>query len=172
LLPAFAPTSIIALYPIRCGNINLDDVHEGISATRASFLLRYLGLPLSVWCLRRRDFQHLEDKCANKLLTWNGKHVNMNRHTALVKSVLASQAIYHLTPLSIPPGTLKYINEMEHAFLWAAKDTTMGAKCKVNWEVVCCPKALGGLGVLHMDKFATAFCLRWPWMEWTDPNKV
>jgi hypothetical protein len=32
--------------------------------------LRYLGLPLSVWCLRRTDFQHLEDKCAGRLPTW------------------------------------------------------------------------------------------------------
>jgi hypothetical protein len=29
----------------------------------------------------------------------------------LVKSVLASQAIYHLTPLAIPPDTLKQINK-------------------------------------------------------------
>jgi hypothetical protein len=45
--------------PIRCDNINLEDVLEGIPAKRAFFPLRYL--PLSVWCLRRRDFQHLED---------------------------------------------------------------------------------------------------------------
>jgi hypothetical protein len=106
-----------SVVPIRCGSIDLDDVLEGIPATRASFPLRYLGLPLSVRCLRRRDFQHLEDKCAGKLLMWNGKFVNMAGGTALVKSVLASQAIYHLTPLSIPLGTLNFINKVERAFL-------------------------------------------------------
>jgi hypothetical protein len=33
---------------------------------------------------------------------WNGKLVNIAGRVTLVKSVLASLAIYHLTPLSIP----------------------------------------------------------------------
>jgi hypothetical protein len=165
----FTKSSVV---PIRCQNIDLDDVLEGISATRASFSLRYLGLPLSVWCLRRRDYQHLEDKCAARIPTWNGKYVTLAGRTALVKSVIASQAIYHLTPLSIPPGTLKFINKLERAFLWAAKDSTTGAKCIVNWEVVCRPKNYGGLGVLNVDKFATTLRLRWPWLDWKCPDKI
>jgi hypothetical protein len=132
--------------PIRCGDIDLEDVLQGIPATRASFPLRYLGLPLLVWCLRRWDFQNLEDKCAGRLPTWNGKLVNTAGRVALVQSVLASQSIYHLTLLSIPPGTMKYINKLERAFVWAAKDSTSGAKCEVNWETICPTETL-----------------RWPW---------
>jgi hypothetical protein len=96
----------------------------------------------------------------------------MASRVALVKSVVASQAIYHLTPLSIPPGTLKYINKLERAFIWSAKDTTTGAKCKVNWDIVCRPKIYGGLVVLHLEKFASALRLRWQWLEWKDPTKI
>jgi hypothetical protein len=92
--------------------------------------------------------------------------------TALIKSDIASQAIYHLTPLMVPPETIKFINKIQRAFLWSAKDTTSGAKCKVNWDLVCRPKKLGGLGILHMSKFATALRLRWPWLQWKDPNKI
>jgi hypothetical protein len=34
----------------------------------------------------------------------------------------------------VPPGTLKAINKLERAFVWAGRDKTTGAKCKVNWE--------------------------------------
>jgi hypothetical protein len=104
----FLKSSVV---PIRCNNVDLDDVLEGILATRGTFSLRYLGLPLLIWCLRRRHFQHLEEKCAGKLPTWNGKWINMAGRISLVKSVLASQAIYHLTPLN---GTrLHHLSQMQ-----------------------------------------------------------
>jgi hypothetical protein len=72
LLIYFSKSHVVS---IRCNNIDLDNVLQGIPATCATFPLQYLGLPLSVWCLRRRDFQSLEDKCSGRLTTWNGKLV-------------------------------------------------------------------------------------------------
>jgi hypothetical protein len=118
--------------PIRCGGTNLDDILHGIPALRSNFPLKYLGLPLSIRQLKRVDFQPLEDKCAGKIPSWNGNLVTTAGRTALVRSVISSQATYYLTPLVVPPATLKFINKIMRAFLWSVKDSTTGAKCKVN----------------------------------------
>jgi hypothetical protein len=158
--------------PIRCGGINLSSLLQNLPAARASFPLKYLGLPLSVWKLKAVDFQFLVDKVASKLVPWDGQNITSIGRTTLVKSVLSSQSLYFITSLIVPPGTLRNVNKLERAFLWAGTDKTTGAKCKVNWDSVCRPLGFGGLGVLNTEKFARAMRLRWLWFEWKEPNKM
>ena len=106
------------------------------------------------------------------MVTWDGQNITTIGRTALVHSVITSQAVYSITPLIVPQGSLDNLNKIELAFLWSGSDKTTGAKCKVNWDMVCRPTSYGGLGVLNTDNFARALRLKWLWFEWKEPSKL
>lgn len=41
----------------------------------------------------------------------------------------------------------------------------------LNWNSVCKPKYLEGLGILNLEKFSRALRLRWLWFGWKDETK-
>ena len=92
--------------------------------------MRYLGLPLSVTRLKRIHFQYLEEKVAGKLPPWMAMHVAAPgrivvaapRRIVLVKVVLTTISIYHLTSLDFPVEVRKKIDSLRRAYLWAGCD--------------------------------------------------
>ena len=78
----------------------------------------YLGLPLSVWRLKRVDFQYFKDKVAAKLIPWEGRYIAAPGRGVLVMSVMTSLVVYTATALVIPPGILSSITRLERAFFW------------------------------------------------------
>jgi hypothetical protein len=98
----------------------------------AKFPVNYLGVPLLVRQLKRIYFQQLKDKMAGKLVTWDGKNITAAGRGALIKSILTSQTIFHLLPLTIPLGCLASLNKIKRAFLWAGTREISGGKCKIN----------------------------------------
>ena len=156
-----------SISPIRCSDLDLDVILADFHATRASFPIKYLGMPLSLGKLRRADMQPYIDKVASCLQPWKGKFINRVGCTTLVKSVLTSLRIFLLTAIKTDKRTLKAFDKLRRGMLWNNSETASGGKCKV-----CRPKKLGGLESLNLEKFSRSLIrLRWLCHEWASDDK-
>jgi len=142
-----------------------------LPAKQSHFPVKYLGLPLTTARLRRIDFQPLVDKTVAKLNGWNRRNLSHARRLTLVQSVLTPPVIYFLLALKPPKATLEEFDNKRRQLLWAGTKRLTGGKCKVNWIRTARSKKNGGLGVLHLKKFARALRLGWLWRVWNLDNK-
>ena len=94
--------------------------------------------------------------------------MNSEGRRALVCSVLSAIPIFALTAIKASGGISKDIDKICRHFLWAQEEKLSGGKCTVNWQTVCSPIDLGGLGVLDSTKFARVLWLRWLWLSWDE----
>jgi hypothetical protein len=97
---------------ISCGDINLDAVLAGLPVARAHFPIKYLGLPLSTWRLRKGDFQPQINKAVSKLSAWYGRNLTQAGRVSLTKSVLSSQPVYLLTVIKPSKEVLDEIDKI------------------------------------------------------------
>jgi hypothetical protein len=67
--------------------------------------------------LRRIDIQPLIDKIGTRLPGWKGKFLSSAGRETLVKSVLSSQPIYHLTVFPTQKWLIKQIDRLRRSFL-------------------------------------------------------
>jgi hypothetical protein len=120
------------------------------------------------------DFQPLFDKIAAKLPGWYGKNIARPGRIALAKTVLMATVTYHATVIQLSQWARKQITRIVRNFIWAGDEGEHAARGKalVNWKTVCRPKHMGGLGMPDLERSGRALRLRWPWLQWTDPDRV
>ena len=135
---------------------------------------KYLGLPLHIRKLRKVEVQPLIDKIGARLLGRKGRFLSTAGRETLVKTVLSSQPVYHLTAFSEQKWLIKRIDRLRWSFVWRGEtpDKVYGGHSIINWPTTCRPKIKGGLGILDLERFARALRLRWLWFQWKQRDRA
>jgi hypothetical protein len=154
--------------PIQC---NLED-----SVTLVRFCLgslqpfpcKYLGIPLSVYKLKKEALQPLINKVATGLPTWKAGLLTQAVRAILVKAKMSAVPVHTAIATTISPWVIRMMDKRRRAFLWKGTAAVSGCQCKLAWPRVCRPMVLAGLGFPNLELMGYALRLRWLWLRRTD----
>jgi hypothetical protein len=100
------------IFPIRCPSDTVSSLIHLFPGRISTFPGKYLGLPLHSRKLQRIEVQPLIDKIGARLASWKGKLISKAGRETLVKTVLSSQPIYHLTVFSPQKWVIQRIDRI------------------------------------------------------------
>jgi hypothetical protein len=103
--------------PIRCIGKQIQLAAIAFPCQVVTFLVMYLGIPLSVSKLLRSALIPLLDQAINKLPTWKGWLMHRSGHLALIKSTLSAIPIYSSIAFGWPPWMVKSMRKLMSTFL-------------------------------------------------------
>jgi hypothetical protein len=90
----------------------------------------------------------------------------------MVKAVLSAIPIHQLLVIAPSKKTFRQIQKIERGFLCAGRAEASGGHCHVNWQRVCRPLELGGLGIRDLERTGLSLRLRWMWLAKTDDSRA
>lgn len=134
--------------------------------------IKYLGIPLTIRRPTAAQLQPVVDRIAGPLPAWKAKLMNKAGRLVFVKAVLGAIPLHQLLVYAPPKKSLKQIAKIQRGFLWAGRAEANGGHCHVNWNSVCRPISLGGLGVQDLERAGLALRLRWLWYTRTDSSRA
>ena len=118
----------------------------------------YLGLPLGTTKPTIMDFMPLVTSVERRVSV-AANLLDYGSKLTYVNSVVSSLMVYAMSSLRIPPKIVEHLDKIRRHCFWSRK-TEDGTKSTslASWELVCRPKAVGGLGMWTLNLRIKAFC--------------
>lgn len=135
----------------------------------------YLGLPLGTTKPCIKDLLPLVNSL-DRRLTATSIFLSQGARLQLINSALSSMPLHFLLSLNLPIGLTEQLDRILRQCLWRDKDEPKPSLAA--WEMVCKPKAKGGLGIVnfqkkndallmkHLDKFYNKAQIPWVQLIW------
>lgn len=140
----------------------------GIAATIRTFRANFADntetyLGGSVTAARPSDFEGLIQKVDNRLHTWKARLLSPAGKLVLMKAVLESLPIYHMSTTPIHISVLDKIKSRCIQFFWGTGKTGKKGICYVKWSLISTPKSEGGLGMRDLVQVNNAMLAKNIW---------
>ncbi|KAJ4820428.1 RNA-directed DNA polymerase (reverse transcriptase)-related family protein [Rhynchospora pubera] len=132
---------------------------------------RYLGALLFSKGSAKRTGEQLLNKIKAKLAGWKTNMLSHAGRLVLLKSVLMSIPVYHMSIECLPKRIIKEINSLMAKFFWG-KTGQSRYMALVAWKNICKPIEDGGLAVRDLNNFGEALLSKLVWSVISEEDRL
>lgn len=139
------------------GASNKSQLCRIVDIPKGKFLVRYLGLPLSIHYPKSSHYMPLIDKIRMKTEGWMAMSLSFAGRLELIKTVLQSTITHMFLSYNMPMKVIVEIERIFSNFLWNDSMHTM------SWIDVCKTKQEGGFGIRRLEDLCRAATIKLIW---------
>ncbi|GJZ69586.1 RNA-directed DNA polymerase, eukaryota, reverse transcriptase zinc-binding domain protein [Tanacetum coccineum] len=158
---------------IEVNDERVENVASRIGCDVLKLPFSYLGMKVGGGgCMSRiQAWNDIVDSMAARLSKWKLKTLSIGGRLTLLKSVLGSMPIYHVSMFKVP---MKVIHRMESIRFHFFNGVELDSKKSiwVKWNNVLTSKKKGGLGVSSLYALNRALMFKWVWRFTTQKNSL
>ncbi|GJT71692.1 RNA-directed DNA polymerase, eukaryota, reverse transcriptase zinc-binding domain protein [Tanacetum coccineum] len=122
----------------------------------------YLGSKLGGHMSRIQSWNETIEAMTSRLSKWKMKTLSIGGRLTLLKSVLGSMPIYHMSILKVPMKILQRMESIRSHF-FNGSDHLAKKLTWVKWANVLASKEKGGLGISSLYALNRALMFKWVW---------
>ncbi|GJT85019.1 RNA-directed DNA polymerase, eukaryota, partial [Tanacetum coccineum] len=141
----------------------------GCSILTAPF--NYLGVKVGSNMSRINSWDDVISKVSSRLSKWKLKLLSIGGRLTLLKSVLTSIPLYHMSIFKVPIGVLNHLESIRRNFFYGV-DGSDRKLAWIGWNMVLTSKKNGGLGVSSFFAHNRALLFKWVWRFLTDGSSL
>jgi hypothetical protein len=111
------------LSPICYSEDDVARIQQAFACQVTPFSCRYLGVPLSVFKLRKEDLQPLADAVADHLPSWKVHLMARAVRTTLTKVRLSAIPLHVSITVKVDPWIIRMVDKFHRTFIWSGSNS-------------------------------------------------
>ncbi|GJT04584.1 RNA-directed DNA polymerase, eukaryota, reverse transcriptase zinc-binding domain protein [Tanacetum coccineum] len=131
----------------------------------------YLGSKVGGSMHRIQAWNEVVDRVYARLSKWKMKTLSIGGRLTLLKSVLGSMPIYHMSIFRVPMSVLRRLESIRSHF-FNGHDPNSKRTSWVKWKNVLASKEKGGLGVSSLYALNRGLMFKWVWRFFTQNTSL
>nr|GEU59843.1 RNA-directed DNA polymerase, eukaryota, reverse transcriptase zinc-binding domain protein [Tanacetum cinerariifolium] len=154
---------------VNSDKVNMAAKQLGCLVLKALFI--YLRSTVGETMSKANAWCDVVDRVRNRLSKWKMKTLSIESRLTLLKSVLGSMPIFHMSMFKVPTVVLNSLEKLRSQF-FNGYDSSCRKAFWVKWKLVMASKGRGGLGVSSLYALNRGLLFKWLWRFYSQDSSL